>query len=145
MNLFKNKLIKLNPSFIMIIICARILIYQINELLTEYLSGQTVASISVGRLQYETLPAFTFCFTETFSIKYLIKFRTGQQDLNEKYENVAKLLEQHRQSSRNDTIEAMYNLAESEYFKMIRLESVDIKLIDIINQWTIPFDQELFN
>ena len=148
MNVFKNKLIKLVPTFIMITICAGILIYQVNELLTEYLSGQTVASISVGRLPYETLPAFTFCFTESFSIKNLIKFRPHQQDLYEKYQNLAKLLKQIRQASHrkpNYTIEAMYDSAESEYFKMIKLKSVDKNLIDIINQWTIPFDKDHLN
>ena len=41
--------------------CILGLIYQSSVLLNHYMSGKTVVSIRVGRLQMETLPAFTVC------------------------------------------------------------------------------------
>ena len=66
-----NFIIKLTLT----LLCFTGLVYQTNILLTDYFSGNTVVTLDVKRLISETLPAFTICSSNFWSIKKLAEFR----------------------------------------------------------------------
>ena len=62
-------------NFIFTLSCVFGLIYQTMILLTDYFSGNTVVTLDVKRLVFETLPAFTICSSNFWSIKKLTELR----------------------------------------------------------------------
>ena len=57
-------------------------------LFLEYLSGQTVVAIKIGRNQMETLPAITLCFDNNFMYKKLAQIEPKLQEIHENYTNI---------------------------------------------------------
>ena len=48
-------------KYFLFIICVSLLLYQSIDLLTEFMSGKTVTTISYGIIRNTTLPAITIC------------------------------------------------------------------------------------
>ena len=84
-NYNKMKIKRFRPSSLLnnifeltlFIFCSTGLIYQTYILLDEYISGKTVVSLIVGRIQSTTPPALTIC-QELFSLETISKIYPGQ-------------------------------------------------------------------
>ena len=53
--------------------CASGLIYQVHILIAQYMSGNTIVNIKVGRIYNDTLPGFTICFPRFLSMERVVK------------------------------------------------------------------------
>ena len=104
------------------LICLIGFLYQTSLLMTDYLSGTTVVSIKLGRLQIDSLPAITICFNHFYSSDKVFKNRA---ELNGFYLDFIKSVNTYQADISNGT----YN--NENYFKMI----------NFINN----FDRYLFN
>ena len=71
-----------------IIFCTTGLIFQSSQLLNQYLSGRTYASIKIGQIFNDTLPAITVCSHNFFSPSKLAGFNGKLDSLYNKQNNV---------------------------------------------------------
>ena len=154
MSLNISKYTKFIPKAVIISICATILIYQTNLLLTVYFSGQTVVSLNVGRLQSETLPAFTLCLSDSISLKRLAKLKPEYQGLYDEYEDINRFYQEMYYSNTNSSkrnesdyklINEKYLKARKRYLNLFKFNFNSTTLFDLMNVWTIPFEEEYMN
>ena len=69
--------------------CLSFLLYQLSQLLSEYMSGKTVVNIEVKREVYENLPAITLCLP---LIVLLEKFVNSNPEHKQDYHNYNQML-----------------------------------------------------
>src|SRR6201996_6105088 len=87
-NWLKASVKKVFNTFLMILpLCG--LIYQVQIIYDQYMSGKTIISLEVGRVQIESPPAITFC-TPLISMERAGLFRPGFREINEKYQELLK-------------------------------------------------------
>src|ERR1700761_1422818 len=81
---------KVFKTFLMILpLCG--LIYQVQIIYDQYMSGKTIISLEVGRsrVQIETPPAITLCMP-LISMERAGLFKPGFREINEKYQELFK-------------------------------------------------------
>ena len=85
----------LNISFIFKIIssmiCSAGLIYQLEQLFSQYLSGKTVANVEVKKEINDNFPSFTVCFPLIFSLE---AFANYFYDFKQQYEIYERMIEE---------------------------------------------------
>ena len=75
----------MNYSYIIAIICLPGLLYQTSLVLIDYLRGQTVVAIKVGKAKMETLPTISFCFENVLLYQKLAKYDSELQIVYNNY------------------------------------------------------------
>ena len=65
--------------------CFSGLLYQINDLIHEYMSGRTVVSIKIGRAQSDALPGISVCVPFPFSLKAIAEHKPELRTMYKEY------------------------------------------------------------
>ena len=139
MNSIFSKLgIQLLFKIFSIIFCTTGLLYQSSQLLSQYLSGKTYASIKIGKIFNDTLPALTFCSFNFFSASKLSGFHHDLDQLHEEYFEISKLRSDNGYDSELElNISRIRNKIEEYYVKITMNKSLAI--MEIFN-FTQPFN-----
>ena len=66
------------------------LLYQVQIVYNQFMSGKTTISLEIGRVPDKTPPAVTICFPGLFSIERAGKFNPGFTDINEIYQQLLR-------------------------------------------------------
>ena len=61
------------------------LIYQVQIIYRQFMSGKTIVSIEIGRRHNQTLPAITVCLPEMFSMEWMAHHYQTFIKINETY------------------------------------------------------------
>ena len=64
------------------------LIYQVQIIYVQYMSGKTVINLEIGRLSSTSPPAITICFQALFSMERAEKFDPGFKKINKIYQDL---------------------------------------------------------
>src|SRR6201996_8630719 len=84
----KASVTKVFKTFLMILpLCG--LIYQVQIIYDQYMSGKTIISLEVGRVPIESPPAITLCMP-LISMERAGLFKPGFREINEKYQELLK-------------------------------------------------------
>src|ERR1700754_1790769 len=110
---------KVFKTFLMILpLCG--LIYQVQIIYDQYMSGKTIISLEVGRVPAETPPAITLCMP-LISMERAGLFKPGFREINEKYQELLK-----NQSNANQ-IQALYNQFSQNYTgQILKKDGLDL-------------------
>ena len=78
-------------KIIMMIVSLCGLIYQVQIIFNQYMSGKTIICLEIGsRISDESPPAITFCYHGLFSMERAAKFDPGFKKVNEKYQKLMR-------------------------------------------------------
>ena len=72
--------IKIRLKVFLYIFCLSCLLYQSFEILGEYLSGKTVISLEIKRLEEEPIPALTICTRNRLSMKKISRYNNTKPE-----------------------------------------------------------------
>ena len=121
-----------------IIFCTTGLIYQSSQLLTQYLSGKTYASIKIGRIFNDTLPSITVCSNNFFSASKLSGFDTKLDKLFIEYRELHKLhytaINTHYDYTHGENLTNIHNKILQYYNYIIMNKTLEISSIFNITQ-----------
>ena len=123
-------------KLISFIICLIGLLYQSSELLTQYLSGKTYASIKFGMIFNDTLPAITVCYPFFFSGSKLSGFDQELDRIHEEYMVSFKLRNEMYNHELETILGSIGHKIEQFYIKISMKKSLSIN--EIFN-YTQPF------
>ena len=139
MNSIFSKLgIRLLFKMFSFIFCATGLLYQSSQLLSQYLSGKTYASIKIGKIFNDTLPALTICSFNFFSASKLSGFNPDLDKLHEEYFEASKSWSgNYYDSWLEQNLSSVRSKIGEHYFKITMNKSLAI--IEIFN-FTLPFN-----
>ena len=105
--------------------CLSGLIYQINTLLTDYLGGETLVTLNVGRFDQDHVPGLTLCFEDINSLRSSMSldiqkanqnysemrknlYKYQQQDLTQNISEAIKTTQRKMAEIRNDMLSQIY-------------------------------------
>ena len=99
-------------KYVFSLICFIGFVYQINILLTDYLRGKTMVSVTIGRAGSQTLPAFTICTKDFLSVQKAVQFQPELSKLHNEYQELQKQLEDMKDDDQNRSriVEQLENL-----------------------------------
>ena len=66
------------------------LIYQVQIIYYQYMSGKTVVSLEIGRLPDDSPPGITICYSGLFSMERAAKNRRGYFEINDIYKSLLR-------------------------------------------------------
>src|SRR5689334_11747417 len=86
-------------KIILLLLASCGLIYQVQIIYRQFMSGKTIVSIEIGRLYNQTLPAITLCLPDLYSMERAAQYDPGMFGMiNETY---TALVENNNRSSWN--------------------------------------------
>src|ERR1700761_3106197 len=84
----KASVTKVFKTFLMLLpLCG--LIYQVQIIYDQYMSGKAIISLEIGRVPSESPPAITLCMP-LISLERAAQFKPGFREINEKYQELLK-------------------------------------------------------
>ena len=128
-------------NFGIILVCLSGLLYQSYDLVNQYISGETVVSLKLERLETKPLPAFTICLPKFLSLKKASEFDSVNNKL---YMNYTRLLEEYwnNDTTLNNTIpkDKDLNSKLAGLYLQIRnrIIKANLSAIDVLANFSVP-------
>ena len=127
------------------LICSAGLIYQLQQLFSQYLSGKTVVNVEVKKEINDNFPAFTVCFPLLFSLEGFANYFNDNKQQYEIYERMIQEIEQVRNDEIRENLYEKYksNLTSiyqeiDDFHKLSKLRIHNIYDV-IIDNLSIPY------
>ena len=107
------------------------LLYQVQIIYNQFMSGKTTISLEIGRLPDETTPAVTICFPRLFSMERAGKFKTGYREINELYQELL----------RNNSVEEYIKLYSKNFRKYTdeNLNKNDLDMYEMFDKMSVKY------
>ena len=116
-------------NLLLILSCG--LIYQVQIIYLQFMSGKTIVSIEIGRRHNHTLPVITICFPELYLMERMAQYDPAFIKINETY---AILL------AKNKSKEArMFYIETIKIYNHEKLNKTGLDINEIFNKTSIKF------